>query len=180
MKLVLIGIPGSGKSTQGNLLSRHFAIPYLSTGDIFRTLSQENTDDGRYVRDMISTGALIPDEKTITIVHMYLQKSEYQQGYILDGFPRTVSQAEAFGENIDRVIYLTLSDEVALSRLSGRKDHSRSDDTEEVMRRRLSVFHDKTKPVIDYYQKKGMLLTVDGTPSVEVIHKTIIDAITQT
>src|SRR3989338_3223508 len=105
MKIVLIGIQGSGKSTQGNLLSEKLNVPYLSTGHIFREMAKEKTPSGRYIKETMNAGILISDEKTIEIVNEYLSRSEYAGGYILDGFPRTKSQVEAFKEKIDRVIY---------------------------------------------------------------------------
>ena len=106
MKIILMGIQGSGKSTQGTLLSEKLGIPYLSTGHIFRKLAQEKTNLGRYIKETMNAGYLIPDRKTLTIVSDYLKRKEYQKGYILDGFPRTVVQVKAFKENIERVIYL--------------------------------------------------------------------------
>jgi adenylate kinase len=113
MKLVLIGIQGSGKSTQGNMLSRLFHIPYLSTGHIFREIAKEKTSLGRYVKETINSGVLVPDEKTIEIVNSYLSRPVYKKGYILDGFPRTIKQADAFSNNVDKVIYLKISDKEA-------------------------------------------------------------------
>src|SRR3972149_7551513 len=106
MKIVLIGIQGSGKSTQGNLLSIKLSVPYLSTGHIFREIAKEHTTLGRYVKETINAGILIPDEKVIAIVNEYLQQDEYKNGYILDGFPRTAVQAKEFSNDIDSVMYL--------------------------------------------------------------------------
>src|SRR5205085_11022929 len=110
MKIILIGIQGAGKSTQGNLLSKDLDIPYLSTGHIFRELAKEHTTLGRYVKETMNAGFLIPDNKTLEIVSEYLNRTEYQKGYILDGFPRTITQAKAFKNGIDKVIYLEVSD----------------------------------------------------------------------
>src|SRR5437764_14630349 len=110
MKIVLLGIQGSGKSTQGNLLHKKLGVPYLSTGHIFRELAKVHTSVGRYIKETMNAGYLIPNEKTLEIVSEYLSRSEYQNGYILDGFPRTTTQAEAFKNGITKVIYLTASD----------------------------------------------------------------------
>ena len=104
MKLVIIGIQGAGKSTQGNLLSKQLKIPYLSTGHIFRQIAKEKTALGRYIKETLNAGFLIPDEKTIPIVDEYLSRPEYHYGYILDGFPRTLKQAKKFRNHIDKVI----------------------------------------------------------------------------
>src|SRR3989337_2939824 len=122
MKIVLIGIQGSGKSTQGNLLSKKLNIPYLSTGHIFRALAKEHTPLGRYIKETMNAGSLIPDDKTLEIVSDYLARPEYQKGYILDGFPRTRVQAESFKNGIDYVFYINVSEEEALRRLSLRQD----------------------------------------------------------
>src|SRR3972149_4661632 len=128
MKIVLIGIQGSGKSTQGNLLSKKLDVPYLSTGHIFRKIAREHTGLGRYVKETMNAGYLIPDDKTLEIVNEYLARPEYQKGYILDGFPRTKVQAESFKNGIDHVIYINVSYTEALRRLSFRLD-GRSDET---------------------------------------------------
>lgn len=172
MKIIIIGIQGAGKSTQGNLLSEKLGIPYLSTGHIFREMSKEKTPLGRYIKETMNAGYLIPDEKTLEIVNEYLARQEYGNGYILDGFPRTTAQAEAFANGIDKVIYLRVSDKEALWRLSGRDDN-REDDTLKAIRKRIEVFHRFTEPVIEYYRKKGILLEIDGEKSIEDISKEI-------
>ena len=172
MKIVLIGIQGSGKSTQGNLLSKKLNIPYLSTGHIFRALAKEHTPLGRYIKETMNAGSLIPDDKTLEIVSDYLARPEYQKGYILDGFPRTRVQAESFKNGIDYVFYINVSEEEALRRLSLRQD-GRDDETEQALRKRLELFYKFTKPVIDYYKGKGILYEVNGERSIDKIHQDI-------
>ncbi len=174
MKIILTGIQGSGKSTQGNLLSEKLKIPYLSTGHIFREMAKEKTQQGRYIKETLNAGFLIPDGKTIEIVNEYLSKPEYENGYILDGFPRTLAQAEAFKENITKVFYIKLSDEEALKRISGRKDQGREDDTLNALKRRIESFHRFTEPVIDFYRKKNILVEINGLNSIEEIEKEIL------
>jgi adenylate kinase len=176
MKIILIGIQGAGKSTQGNLLSEKLNIPYLSTGHIFREMAKEKTSEGRYIKETINAGCLITDSKTLTIVTEYLHKSEYANGYILDGFPRTVGQAEAFENRIDKVIYLIVSDKEALWRLAGRDDN-REDETLAAIKKRIELFHKVSEPVIEHFRHKGVLLEVDGEKSIEEINKEILSKI---
>jgi adenylate kinase len=176
MKIILIGIQGAGKSTQGNLLSEKLGIPYMSTGHIFRAIAKEKTKMGRYIKEVMNSGALIPDDKTLEIVTEYLHRPEYSKGYIMDGFPRTTTQAEAFENGIDKVVYLKVSDREALWRLSYR-DEGREDDTLAAIRKRIELFHEVTEPVIDYYRNKGILVEVDGEKEIEEIHQEILQKI---
>lgn len=177
MKIILIGIQGAGKSTQGNLLSKKLKVPYLSTGHIFRILAKEKTKLGRYVKEVMNAGYLIPDNKTLTIVSDYLKRPEYQKGYILDGFPRTLLQAKSFKNGIDKVIYLKVSDREALWRLSYRNLDTREDETLVAIRKRIELFHRLTELVLDYYRKNRVLVEVDGEKSIEEIFKEILEKI---
>lgn len=172
MKIILMGIQGSGKSTQGNLLSKKFGLPYLSTGHIFREIAKEKTKWGRYVKETMAAGLLIPDQKTTRIVQEYLSRPEYAPGYILDGFPRTLSQAKAFKNGVDKVFYLRVSDREALWRLSYRNEEVRDDETVRAIRKRIELFHRLTEPALDYYRKRNILVEVDGEkPIKEVFHQ---------
>lgn len=174
MKLILIGIQGAGKSTQGNILSEKLGIPYLSTGHIFREMAKEKTKLGRYIKEIMNAGFLIPDEKTVEIVKEYLLKPEYANGYIIDGFPRTVAQAQAFENGTKNAIYLKVSDEEALKRISFRNGSGRADETPKAIAKRIESFHIHTEPVIDYYRQKNMLIEVDGEKPIEDINKEIL------
>lgn len=174
MKLILIGIQGAGKSTQGNILSEKLDIPYLSTGHIFREMAKEKTKPGRYIKEVMNSGALIPDDKTLEIVSEYLKRPEYANGYIMDGFPRTTAQAEAFENGIDKVVYLKVSDEEALRRISFRNGDGRADETPKAIAKRIESFHLHTEPVIDYYRQKGLLVEIDGEKSIEEITQEIL------
>src|SRR3989338_5464300 len=177
MKIILIGIQGAGKSTQGNLLSEKLKAPYLSTGHIFRDLAKEHSPLGRYIKEIMNAGYLIPDKKTLEIVSEYLSRPEYNKGYVLDGFPRTIVQAKAFKNGIDNVVYLTVSDKEALWRLSDRKGETREDDTIAAIRKRIDLFHKFTEPVLEYYKKKGKLVEINGEQPIEKIHKDIMHII---
>ena len=176
MKIILIGIQGSGKSTQGNLLSEKLDIPYLSAGHIFRLLSKQKTPLGHQIKVVMNAGFLIPDEKTLKIVEEYLQKPEYKKGFILDGFPRTLVQAQKFKIKLDKAIYIKISDKEALWRISGREE-IREDETLMAIRKRIEMFHKFTEPVLDYYKNNGILLEVDGERSVIAINEDIFSKI---
>lgn len=173
MKIILIGVQGSGKSTQGNMLAREFKVPYLSTGHIFRQLATEKTPLGRYIKETMNAGYLIPDEKTLEIITQYLNRPEYSSGYILDGFPRTLTQAKAFKNGIEKVVYLRVSDKEALWRLSLRTE-GREDDTLNAIKKRIELFHKFTEPVIEFYRKKEMLVEVDGEKPINHIFEDVM------
>lgn len=176
MKLVLIGIQGSGKSTQGNLLSKQLGIPYLSTGHIFRQIAKEKTQLGRYVKLVMNSGLLIPDDKTIEIVNSYISRPEYKRGYILDGFPRTLKQAEHFKNNVDKVVYIEVPDKEALWRMSYRNEE-REDETLEALRKRIELFHKHAEPALEYYDRHGKLVTIDGTKSIREVNDEILKSL---
>lgn len=177
MKIILIGIQGAGKSTQGNLLRDTLHLPYLSTGHIFREMSKEKTPLGRYIKETVNAGYLIPDGKTVKIVEEYLSKSEYENGYIMDGFPRTPAQAKKFQNGVSHVFYLKVSDREALWRLAYRNEVGRDDETLPAILKRIELFHKFTEPVIGYYREKGLLREIDGEQSIEDIHKEIMSYI---
>ncbi|HSX40512.1 MAG TPA: nucleoside monophosphate kinase [Candidatus Saccharimonadales bacterium] len=175
MKIILIGIQGAGKSTQGKLLSEKLSVPYLSTGHIFRDLAKEHTPLGRQIKVTMNAGFLISDAQTLKIVSEYLCRAEYKKGYILDGFPRTLTQAKAFKNGVDKVVYLKISDKEALWRISGRDEsEGREDETLMAIRKRIESFHKFTEPVLEHYREKGILLEVDGEQKIEHIHGEIL------
>jgi adenylate kinase len=173
MKIVLIGIQGAGKSTQGVLLSEKYGIPYLSSGHIFREMAKEKTELGRWLKETLNSGALVPDAETLEIVLTYLEKPEYAKGYILDGFPRTVVQAEAFNGSIDRVVYINVSAREALWRISGR-EQLRDDETLAAIRKRIELFFSVTMPVVEYSRGINKLVEIDGEVAVEAVFADIV------
>ena len=209
MKLVLLGAPGAGKGTQSTNLSVRLGVPHISTGDIFRANIRENTPLGVEASSYISKGLLVPDELTIGMVADRLSQPDCENGYILDGFPRTLAQADA----LDKLVKLTaavnihVDDEVIVGRMSGRRvcpdcgepyhieykapavdgvcDRCggklivRADDKPETVKNRLKVYHDQTAPLIGYYGDKGLLVTVDGTLAPEQVTEAILAALAE-
>jgi adenylate kinase len=176
MRIVLIGIQGAGKSTQGNMLSEALKVPYLSSGHIFREMAKEKTPLGRSLKETLNAGILISDKLTLEIITEYLKKPEYVNGYILDGFPRTVPQAEQFEKNVDKAVFIDVSDKEALWRIAGRMT-DREDETLQAVRKRIELFHDHTEPVLEFYRDRGMLVQVSGEKPVEDVFKEIMDFI---
>lgn len=173
MKLVLIGIQGAGKSTQGNMLSEALNIPYLSSGHVFRQMAKKKSKLGRWLKETLNSGALVPDDTTVEVILEYLENDEYQGGFILDGFPRTVAQAEAFTDGTEKVILIDVSDKEALWRISGRET-DRDDETLQAIRKRISLFHEVTSQVLEYYKDQGRLIRVDGEQDVDKVFKDIM------
>ena len=195
MNLIFLGPPGAGKGTHAQLLMRDLGIPQISTGDMLRQAMKDGTPLGLSAKAYVEKGELVPDEVVIGIVKERLQAPDCQKGYILDGFPRTVKQAEALAQfaKIDVVLNLALSDEIIINRLSGRrvclkcgatyhisalngredcekcgdKLVQRKDDSAETIQNRLNVYAAQTAPLIDYYQEKGLLRTVKCESTVE-------------
>ena len=177
MKIILIGIQGAGKSTQGNILSEELGLAYLSTGHIFRQIATEKTTLGRKVKEIMTAGFLQPDDLTVKVVESYLKRPEYKDGYILDGFPRTLEQVEMFKNGVDRVIYLNISDKEALNRLRFQDNGSRPDTSVKAIKKRIQLFHEVTEPVIDYYRKKSILVEIDGEKPIEEISQKIFKTV---
>ena len=172
-RLIFLGPPGAGKGTQAKILAEFLQIPHISTGDILRQAIQEKTDLGIQARAYMDQGELVPDKLVEDMVEERLKKSDAKSGWILDGFPRKVTQAEFLakllenlGQGGEKVVNLDAPDETVVSRLLGR---GRKDDTQEVIRRRLEVYRDDTAPLITYYSQREKLLTVNGNQSQEEV-----------
>ncbi len=184
MNIILFGPPGAGKGTQAKLLQDEFSIPHLSTGDIFRAAIKNKTPLGVKVKSILDSGELVPDQTVVDLVADELRKDKYQDGYILDGFPRTVVQAEAFdsflesnNDKLDAFILLSVPEEELIKRILSRGE-GRSDDTEEKVKTRLQVYREETRPVMKHYEKQGKVQEIDGIGTIDEIFKRIKDALT--
>jgi adenylate kinase len=174
MNLILLGAPGAGKGTQAELIIEKRGIPQVSTGDMLRAAVKAETDLGVKAQKYMMSGDLVPDEIVINIVKERLAEPDCATGFILDGFPRTVVQAEALdnaGVSIEQVVYIDVDEVELTERLLGRK---RADDTLETIGERLKVFRSKTAPLIQYYSDRGLLTRVNGKGSVEEIQGRIL------
>jgi adenylate kinase len=177
MNLVLIGAPGAGKGTQAKRIKDKYAIPHISTGDIFRAEIAGKTELGQRVDEYVKSGRLVPDDLVVEIVSGRLAKDDCKNGFLLDGFPRTAGQAEALdaylaskGAPLTKVVYLKLSEQEAINRLINRgKTEGRADDTPETIKKRMSVFNDLTEPLISYYHAAGLLETINGDATMDEV-----------
>jgi adenylate kinase len=204
MRLVFLGPPGSGKGTQAKILSEKTNIPHISTGDIFRKNIKEQTELGRKASEYTSKGLLVPDTVTNEMVKKRLLEKDCKKGFILDGYPRTIPQAEFLDSvlKIDKVINFELKDEEVVRRISGRRTCrncasiyniyslkpkkenicdkcqgslvQRDDEKPDVVKKRLVVYKDQTEPLIDYYRKKKLLVDVDAYPSIEDVNSLLM------
>ncbi|MDD6347044.1 MAG: adenylate kinase [Lachnospiraceae bacterium] len=208
MRLIMLGAPGAGKGTQAARLAEAYGIPHISTGDIFRANIKGGTELGRKAKSYMDAGQLVPDELVCDLVADRISQSDCEKGFILDGFPRTIPQAEALSAALDKM-GLTLSaavnvdvpDDNIIRRMGGRRaclkcgatyhiEHLkpavegicdkcgselvlRDDDKPETVKTRLNVYHEQTQPLIDYYEKAGLLRTVDGTVSADAVFEAI-------
>lgn len=189
MRIVLLGAPGAGKGTQARRIASAHGVPQISTGDILRAAVKNGTPLGKKAEGYMNVGQLVPDGLMIELVEERLREADAAEGYILDGFPRTLPQAEALdalvarlGRPIDRVIGLSVSAQDVLARLRRRVTESgevvqRADDNPETVLERLKVYEAATKPLIDYYRKKGLYTEIDGSREIESVWNEIQAAI---
>ena len=177
MRIVLLGPPGAGKGTQAARVACRFDAPHVATGDIFRANVAEGTELGRAAQEYMDRGDLVPDDVVIAMVMERLAESDCAAGFVLDGFPRTVNQAEALdrrlaglGTPLDAALSFDVTEEELLRRLAGRAAaQHRADDAEQTIRHRLEVFAIKTRPLIDYYRHRRLLTMVDGVGRVDEV-----------
>lgn len=212
MKIILLGGPGAGKGTQAKMLKDKYKLPHVSTGDILRKNIKKGTKLGQKAKSYMEHGSLVPDKVAIDLVIDRIAEDDCKDGYIFDGFPRTIPQAEALDKNlesqndkIDVVINIQVSDESIVRRMSGRRaclkcgasyhiEHNRpkkegicdvcetklilrDDDMPETVSKRLNIYHNQTKPLIEYYSKKGVLFSVDGSKEIDNISREIMNII---
>ena len=209
MKIIMLGAPGAGKGTQAKKIAEKYGIPHISTGDIFRANIKEGTELGKKAKEYMDQGALVPDSLTLDLIMDRFKAPDCANGYVLDGFPRTIPQAEALtktlaeaGAAMDYAINVEVPDAAIVEHMSGRRAclkcgatyHIvynapktegvcdtcgeelvlRKDDAPETVLNRLSVYHEQTQPLIDYYQKQGILREVDGTKELNEVFEAII------
>ena len=203
MNIVLLGAPGAGKGTQAVRLAEKYSVPHISTGDIFRSNIKEGTPIGLVAKSYIDKGQLVPDEVTIQIVKERLEKDDCKNGYLLDGFPRTVAQAKALDEfsEVEKVVNIDVPLTKLLRRITGRRVCSkcgesyhvdyldgktscgkcegdliqRADDNEETVASRLDVYTKQTAPLVEYYDGRGVLVTIDGDGNIDDVFDAIVE-----
>jgi adenylate kinase len=182
MRVLLIGPPGAGKGTQASRIADHFDLARIATGDLLREEVAKGTELGKVARDYMDRGDLVPDDIVIQMTRdRMLEASEEEGGYVLDGYPRTLAQAEAAyrwamakGIPFDLTLYFEIEEQELLARLAGRaREEHRSDDTEETVRHRLEVFANQTHPLVDYYQRRGVLVRINAVGPVDAISEQI-------
>jgi adenylate kinase len=191
MRIALLGPPGSGKGTQAIRLARQLAIPQLSTGDMLRAALSAGTSVGRKAEAVMERGELVPDELVVEIVAQRILQPDAENGFILDGFPRTVAQAQSLDDllraeqlNLDCVLELRVDEDILLGSILNRAREAkinghavRADDTEEALKVRLQEYRRQTEPLTDYYRSKGILTSVDGLQSINIVAASLLEAI---
>ncbi len=172
MNFIFLGPQGSGKSTQAKMLSENLTIPYIDMGQTFRDKAKDGSEDGKTIKASLDSGELVPDEITIRTLNEKLNEEKFQHGFILDGYPRNRAQLEGLNKNINKVFYVKVSDQEAIKRLSLRARH---DDTEELLKRRLDIYHGKTEPLLSIFREKGVLIDINGEKSIKAVNKEVLE-----
>ncbi|MDY5150959.1 adenylate kinase [Actinotignum urinale] len=184
-RLIIVGPPGAGKGTQATRIATTNGVPAISTGDLFRAHAKAQDELGKLAASYSEKGELVPDSVTNKMVEERLAQADAREGFLLDGYPRNLSQVDALdeilkGEKIDAVIELKVNDDVVVQRLLGRAlEQGRADDTEDVIRRRIELYHETTKPIIDAYAKRGVVLSIEGEGTIEEIGDAIEKAVAE-
>ena len=188
MRIILMGPPGAGKGTQAKVIAERLSIPAVSTGDIFRQNVSQQTELGLEAKRYMDAGDYVPDEVTNAMVRTRIAEPDAADGFLLDGYPRTVAQVaeldsmlEESGHALDAVVVLTVDKDEVVQRLLNRAhEEGRTDDTEEVMRHRQDVYAEQTAPLIEVYDERSLLVEVDGMGAVEDVTARVFDALEQT
>jgi adenylate kinase len=187
MNLLVLGPQGAGKGTQAKRISAEYGIPHVSTGDMFRAEQEAGTDFGRRVGEIMATGQLVPDELTIAMIEERLARDDARDGFVLDGFPRNLAQAEALdamlggiGRVLDAILFFDVPDEVGMDRALKRAEtENRLDDTRDVIAKRLEIYHSDTEPIIEHYRATGKLVPLHGARTIEEVWREVSDALRQ-
>jgi len=177
VNLLVLGPQGSGKGTQAKRISAAHGIPHVSTGDMFRAAVVAGTELGRRVEPILASGDLVPDDLTVALIRERLSQHDARDGFVLDGFPRNLAQAEALdgmlaeiGRGLDAVLFFDLSDELAVERIRGRAlDEGREDDSPDAIARRLAIYHEQTEAVVERYRATGKLVPLHAARSIEEV-----------
>jgi adenylate kinase len=185
MRMIILGPPGAGKGTQASRIATHFGIPAISTGDIFRANIKNETELGKQVQEILASGGYVSDDITNAIVQDRLAHTDCERGFLLDGYPRTLPQVEALDamlagadRPLQRVLELVVDDEIVVGRLLRRAEtEGRADDTEDVIRERMAIYHRETRPLSDAYRQRGLLVEVDGVGDVDEVTDRIVAAL---
>ena len=181
MRVLLIGPPGAGKGTQAARIADHFDLARIATGDLLREQVAKGTELGVVAKEYMDRGDLVPDDLVIEMTRDRMVEANEEGGYVLDGYPRTLAQAEAAyrwalarGIPFDLTLYFEIEEQELLARLAGRaREEHRSDDTEETVRHRLEVFANQTRPLVDYYQRRGILVPINAVGPIDAISEEI-------
>lgn len=183
MNIILLAPPGAGKGTQAKVLSERHDIPHVEMGQIIRTAIKEETPAGKKAKEYVDSGKLVPDDVVVDLIQERIEQPDCRDGFILDGFPRTLPQAESFEAmaadndiDLDAVVNLDVSDEEVKSRLL---DRGRDDDTPEAIEQRLEEYRNKTAPLIDFYQEEDLLVKIDGEQSIDDVTESIQDRLSE-
>jgi len=186
VNLLVLGPQGAGKGTQAKRIAREHGIPHVSTGDMFRAEQEAGTEFGRRVGEIMSTGQLVPDELTIAMIEERLGRDDARAGFILDGFPRNLTQAEVLdamlagiGRGLDAILFLDIPDEVGMQRALKRAElENRPDDTREVIAKRLEIYHSETEPIVEHYRATGKLVPLHAEGTIDEVWAEIATALT--
>jgi adenylate kinase len=184
MRVIMLAPPGAGKGTQSERIAARYDVPHISSGDIFREETAAETPVGKRLRGYLEAGDLVPDDLVLSLImDRVVAAADKCGGYVLDGFPRTLAQAEAAAKlaretntTVQAVVYLDAPQDVLLARITGRGEH-RADDSEAVAQHRFAVYRENTEPLIDYFTGRGIIIKVDAAPPIDVVSQEIFTAL---